>query len=475
MSNDKETKDFFGSFGERLTVLTNGLMNKLSDDINKTGEKISAIKNQTGGTRSSKMFADVDSLVRDNGNVMDQYGLDSDSPPFLLNHVAENLKSESKKNTVTSSTSSVIETEQITPDVGSEEDKTQKIDNKNTKLLDRKKVRELGEQLRNRVFGQDEVIEEVIDVLKISALNIKINKAKPAGCYLFAGPSGVGKTELAQSIAESLGVPFLKIDGGEYGLEQDVTKLIGTAKGYVGYNEGGLLTNFVTENSACVVLLDELEKAHTSIDKILLSIMDHGVCTDNKGRKVLFKETIFISTSNLGAKVEYSTELTKQEKNTIRMESIKQGLRPEIINRYDSIFHFNALSSEIYKLVTNKFLTSLNKSIEEEHEFAVKFSPKLIDFIVEKSYDPAMGGRPARKFIEKVVMKPLTDYMINDDAFLDVAKDAKIITMDLNKSNKICFKAKNKILGVLENTDELVARIEGGKFTDKPASPRRKL
>jgi len=338
---------------------------------------------------------------------------------------------------------------------------------KTTKLLDRPKIRVLKENLLKRVFGQDPVLDEVVDILKVAALNIKINKEKPAGNYLFAGPSGVGKTELAQTLADSLDVPLLVINMGEYGLEQDVTKLIGTSPGYVGYQEGGILTNFVMENPVCIVLFDEIEKAHPSIDKILLSIMDKGTATDNKGKKVIFKETIVISTSNLGADIEYIQGLEQSEKNKYRMEAIKEGLRPEIINRYDSVFHFYSLSPEIYKKVVNKFLAKLTTSIQEEHNILLKFSDKILDFISDKSFDPAMGGRPARRFIEKIVVKPLADYMLREDFEQEIGKHPEI-TIDLNKENNVCFKGKNrKILWVLENTAELVARIEEGKFTNK--------
>lgn len=335
------------------------------------------------------------------------------------------------------------------------------------KLLDRSKIKTLGDALRQKVFGQDQVIDEIVDILKVAALNIKINKNKPAGCYLLAGPSGVGKTELAQTLAEQLNVPILKINMGEYSQEQDISKLIGTAKGLVGYDEGGLLTNFVKENPSAVILFDELEKADPSIDKILLSIMDHGTCTANDGTEVSFKETIIISTSNLGAEVEYYPDLSKSEKDTLRMDYIKGHLKPEIINRYDSIFHLNSLSPDIYKKVTLKFLSHLIKSINEEHKFSLQFSDKLIDFIVDKSYDPAMGGRPARKFIEKLIIKPLADYMLEEEFEKSILNNP-LISMDINKKGNLYFKGKNnKILGTLENTNELVSIIENGKFTNK--------
>lgn len=336
---------------------------------------------------------------------------------------------------------------------------------KKSQLLSKGKVRLLKSVLLEKVFGQDFVIEEVVDVLKVATLNIKINKQKPAGNYLFAGPSGVGKTELAQTLAKSLDAPILIVNMGEYGLEQDVTKLIGTSPGYVGYNEGGILTNFVKNNPSCIILFDEIEKAHPSADKILLSIMDNGTATDNKGNVVLFKDTIVISTTNLGSDIEYLTGYTEDEKFTFKMESLKEGIRPEILNRYDSIFQFAALSKDVYLKVVNKFIYSLVESMMEEHDINLEISPKLKDFIVEKSYDPAMGGRPARRFIEKIIIKKLADFMIEDHSE-DLSKMHPKIILDINKRNNVVFKGKsNKVLGELENTLELVNKIESTKFS----------
>lgn len=453
----------------KKTNLDSNLLNKITNSIS---AQVKDIKKRRE-INNSNLRDDLQNSLRvleDKVNEARNFKVNDDTPEFLKNHAED--KNETIQDIINRGRKNNVEKEEISNKNGSsnteiEKDDNQPTQNPNVKLLTKQKIRGLSESLKQRVFGQDETIEEVVDILKVAALNIKINKQKPAGCYLMAGPSGVGKTELAQSIADNLGVPLLKIDMGEYGQEQDVSKLIGTAKGLVGYKEGGLLTNFVKENPACVVLFDELEKADPTIDKIMLSIMDHGTCGANDGTIVSFKETIVISTSNLGAEVEYNTTLSKEEKNKIRMEHIKDGLRPEIINRYDSIFHLNALSHDIYKKVAVKFLTKLSESIKEEHNFNLNFTPKLIDFIVEKSYDPAMGGRPARKFIEKIVIKPLAEYMLNDD-FEEVAVQHKEISMDLNKESNIFFKGKNrKILGTLENTAELVSRIEEGKFTNK--------
>lgn len=418
---------------------------------------------------ANSKLSDLTKIVEQNIDYMNKSiensTIDSDTPPFMQNLIKEQIGHNPIVNSEATD-EKVIKNISSTEKQSISDNKTTEP-NKPTKLLDKSKIRTLKDTLLNRVYGQDPVIEEVIDVLKIAALNIKINKEKPAGNYLFAGPSGVGKTELAQGLADALGVPILVINMGEYGLEQDVTKLIGTSPGYVGYQEGGILTNFVMENSVCIVLFDEIEKAHPSADKILLSIMDKGTATDNKGNKVFFKETIIISTSNLGADIEYIQGIEQAEKNKYRMEAIKEGLRPEIINRYDSVFHFQSLSKDIYEKVASKFLNNLNKSMQEEHKINLKFTDKIMSFIVESSFDPAMGGRPARRFIEKVVIKPLADYMLEED-FEQAITDHPEITLDLNKDGNVCFKGKNKkILGVLSNTKELVARIEEGKFTDK--------
>lgn len=483
MAEKDNSSGVLGGFFTKMTDVLNEIKSSNQDRMEKQGQEIS---NLSGGSSKimdaiSKLDASVKANTERLINTKSSKQGNASTSTFMENLQNEIKQSEEKLNSskssanrlVTSEVTSAAEpisktgTDNINPQLEKEQSE---YDKKlaESKLLTKKKVRDLSDQLKTRVFGQDAVIDEVVTILKSAALGIKINKEKPAGCYLFAGPSGVGKTELAQSMADKLDVPILKINMGEYGLEQDVTKLIGTAKGYVGYNEGGLLTNFVKANPACIVLLDELEKAHSSIDKTLLSIMDHGICTDNKGNDIFFKETIIIATSNLGAEVEYHGDLTKKEKDEFRMEAIKEGLRPEIINRYDSIFHFNSLTPEIYKLVAEKFLSKLSVTIKEEHNFSLEFTPKLVDFIVEKSYDPAMGGRPARKFIEKVVLQPLVNRMLEDD-FDDVAKEHNEIKMDLNKAGKIFFKGKkNKVLGVLENTEALVARTEETKFTNRP-------
>lgn len=335
------------------------------------------------------------------------------------------------------------------------------------KLLNRANIAKLDVKIKERVYGQDEVIDEVVNVLKSAFVSLKVNKKKPAGSYFFAGPSGVGKTELARSLADSLEVPILIINMGEYAQEFEISKLLGAPPGYLGYEQGGVIPNFIEKNPRGIIVFDEVEKAHPTADNILLSIMDQGICQDNKGKDVHFKETIIISTSNLGASVEYIPGLTQEEKNEARMNSIKENLRPEIIGRYDSIFHFHSLKPAIYLKIVDKFLKGISKSAKEEHNLTLNFSEEVRQFIAEKSYDPALGGRPAGKFIEKVVVLPLADFMLRDDFEEQFAKYPEV-TIDYNSDGNVFFRGNDgTILGVHENTASDVARIESNRFSGK--------
>jgi ATP-dependent Clp protease ATP-binding subunit ClpA len=369
-------------------------------------------------------------------------------PEFISNVIAENLTS-------TSTQQAVDKKENTEPEA---------------KLLTRSKIAHLEATLKKNVFGQNEVIEEVTNVLKTAVVNLKVNKDKPAGSFFFAGPSGVGKTELALAIAEALGVPVLKLNMGEYALEQEAAKLLGAPPGYAGYEEGGRISNFIEANPLCIILFDEYEKAHHSIDNILLSIMDKGICQDNKGKDVKFKQTIIIGTSNLGGKVEYIPNLTQEEKNEYRMEAIKEKLRPEIIGRYDGIFHFHPLSFDVYCQIITKFLNNISKAAKEEHGMNLSFSPSIVELIAKRSNDPALGGRPAGKFIEKIITIPLANFLIADDYEQKIIDNPEI-QMDINEKGNIYFRGNNDIvLGELENTEDAIVRLEKTRFSGKANS-----
>lgn len=323
----------------------------------------------------------------------------------------------------------------------------------------RESVKTLNASIKKHVFGQDKVIDEVSDLVKVSTLRVGINPNKPLGCFLFVGPTGVGKTEIAKQISSHFNIPLQRFDMSEYSTKEDVKKLIGTAPGYVGYEEGGILTNAVKEQPYSVVLLDEIEKAHSDINKILLQLMDDGILTDNKGETTQFKNTILIATSNLGAELEYMSELTDEHKQTLRMEIIKQHIAPEIINRYDGIIHFSIVEKDVYTLLVNKFLNTMQNNFKTQQNINVSTQPELTKFIVENSYDPSMGGRPARRFIEKVVLKGLVE-KIYDESLNDITD----ITIGI-EHNKIAFYHNDKLLTIVEDTPFLLDRFNATKMT----------
>lgn len=328
--------------------------------------------------------------------------------------------------------------------------------------LEKAQVKTLFTTVSNKVFGQDEALNDVIDVLKTAVVGLNANKKKPQGCYLLLGPSGVGKTETVVQIAEHLQIPLYRFDMAEYSAENDVKKLIGSPPGYVGYEDGGQLTNRVAQTPTCVVLFDEIEKAHESLSKIQLGMLDAGILTDNQGNKVYFNNVIFFATSNLGANIEYIDGLTKEEKLKLRLEAVKEKIAPEIINRFDGTIQFNSITPEIYKKIAGGFLDIIIKNFKEEQKIDMTYTDKMLDFITEKSFDKPMGARPARRFIEKIVLKEIVNQIFDDKL-----EGYDTLTMDMNDKEQIIFKHKDNVISVLENTKELVNRFIEGKFSEQ--------
>lgn len=335
-------------------------------------------------------------------------------------------------------------------------------------ILTRENIIRLEANLKKKVFGQDEVIEKIVAVSKNAFTKLRVNKKKPTGSYFFAGPSGVGKTELARTMAESLGVPILIINMGEYAQEHETAKLLGAPPGYVGSEEPGIIPRFIENNPNCIILFDEIEKAHPNADNILLSILDQGVCQDNRGNDVHFKETIVICTSNLGAKVEYFPNLTQEEKNKYRMEAIKARIRPEIIGRYDGIFHFHSLNDNVYKMIIDKFLNGITETVQEEHNLNLTFSEDVRNMIAKESYDPALGGRPAGKFIEQITVNPLADFLLRED-YETVSKANPNVTLDINKEGNIVLvgNESREVLATMSNTKEVLEQLARSRFSDR--------
>ncbi|MCS7194474.1 MAG: AAA family ATPase [Meiothermus sp.] len=270
----------------------------------------------------------------------------------------------------------------------------------------------LERELKAAVFGQDRAVEEVASAIKLARAGLR-DPQKPIGCYLFAGPTGVGKTELARQLAASLGVPLLRFDMSEYMEKHSVSRLIGAPPGYVGFDQGGLLTDAVAQNPHCVLLLDEIEKAHPDLYAILLQVMDYGRLTDHNGKAVDFRSVVLIMTTNAGAAEASQRRVgflggTRQEASE---EALKRTFTPEFRNRLDAIVHFNPLSPEVMQQIVGKFLRQLEAQLEERG-VRVAVTPEAVAWLAEKGYDPLLGARPLARLIQETLKKPLADLLL---------------------------------------------------------------
>ncbi|MBO1436909.1 ATP-dependent Clp protease ATP-binding subunit ClpA [Meiothermus sp. CFH 77666] len=287
-----------------------------------------------------------------------------------------------------------------------------RIPAKNLSRDDEVVLANLEQELKGAVFGQDRAVEEVASAIKLSRAGLR-DPQKPMGSYLFAGPTGVGKTELARQLAASLGVPLLRFDMSEYMEKHSVSRLIGAPPGYVGFDQGGLLTDAVLQNPHCVLLLDEIEKAHPDLYAILLQVMDYGKLTDHNGKNVDFRSTILIMTTNAGAAEASERRVgflggTRAEASE---EALKRMFTPEFRNRLDAIVHFDPLSPAVMQQIVGKFLRQLEAQLKER-KVALEVRPETLAWLAEKGYDPLMGARPLARLIQEKIKKPLADLLL---------------------------------------------------------------
>lgn len=304
-----------------------------------------------------------------------------------------------------------------------------KIISKNTNIPisrimkgDREKVLHLAETLKRRVIGQDEAVELVSDAILRQRAGIK-DQNRPIGSFLFLGPTGVGKTEVARSLAEALFDSennIIRIDMSEYMEKFSVSRLIGAPPGYVGYEEGGQLTEKVRRNPYSIVLFDEIEKAHSDVFNILLQILDDGRLTDSQGRLIDFKNTIIIMTSNLGS------ELLLNGKNDEVMNLLKSSFRPELLNRIDEIITFKPLTKEVQFKIVEKMLRILQNRLKEEH-INVIFTDRSKEYIIDKSYSFEYGARPIKRFIQREVETVLAKAIISETILPNVKYEVDIV------------------------------------------------
>ena len=277
---------------------------------------------------------------------------------------------------------------------------------------DRSKLQTLDRDIKSVVFGQDPAIETLASAIKMTRAGLgKIDR--PIGSFLFSGPTGVGKTEVAKQLAYILGIELLRFDMSEYMERHAVSRLIGAPPGYVGFDQGGLLTEAVNKKPHCVLLLDEIEKAHPDIFNILLQVMDHGTLTDNNGRKTDFRNVIIIMTTNAGAEAMQKSTIgfTNARESGDEMADIKKFFTPEFRNRLDAIVSFKALDETIIMRVVDKFLMQLEEQLHEKKVDAT-FSAALRAHLAKHGFDPLMGARPMQRIIQDTVRKALADELL---------------------------------------------------------------
>ncbi|ASG65845.1 ATP-dependent Clp protease ATP-binding subunit ClpA [Idiomarina piscisalsi] len=277
---------------------------------------------------------------------------------------------------------------------------------------DQETLKQLDRNLKMVVFGQDEAIDKLTASIRLSRSGLA-NENQPIGSFLFAGPTGVGKTEVTQQLAKAMGIELLRFDMSEYMERHAVSRLIGAPPGYVGYEQGGLLTDAVIKNPHCVLLLDELEKAHPDVFNILLQVMDNGTLTDNNGRKADFRNVIIVMTTNAGVRetVRKSIGFKQQDHSHDAMAEINKTFTPEFRNRLDGVVWFNHLTPEVLEQVVDKFICELQAQLDKKG-VSLEVDPSAHAWIAEKGYDKEMGARPMSRVIQEHLKKPLANEIL---------------------------------------------------------------
>jgi ATP-dependent Clp protease ATP-binding subunit ClpA len=319
--------------------------------------------------------------------------------------------------------------------------KQMQIPTKTVSVNDKSRLKNLSRDLKMLIYGQDEAIEQVSSAIKLNHSGLTTGE-KPIGSFLFAGPTGVGKTELAKQLAHAMGVKFLRYDMSEYMEKHAVSRLIGAPPGYVGFDQGGLLTEDVNKHPYSIVLFDEIEKAHPDLMNILLQVLDYGFLTDNNGRRSDFRNTVIIMTTNAGAHegilsapVGFGKEMAAMGPNK---KAIQKSFSPEFLNRLDAVVHFKALDRPIILSVVDKFLFEMEKILSEKG-ISISFSEEVRNWVARHGYDSKYGARPIQRLIQEKVKRPLVDEVL----FGRLEKGGHV-EIFLNPEGKIAFRFEEK-------------------------------
>ncbi len=285
------------------------------------------------------------------------------------------------------------------------------------------------------VFGQDDAIDALTNAIHLNRSGLS-EESKPIGSFLFAGPTGVGKTEVTQQLAKAMGVQLLRFDMSEYMEKHTISRLIGAPPGYVGYEQAGLLTDAVVKHPYAVLLLDEIEKAHSDIYNILLQVMDHGTLTDSNGRKADFRNIVLVMTTNAGAResIKQNIGFKTQQDNHQAMDEIKKVFSPEFRNRLDNVIWFNHLEIEVIYQVVDKFIVQLQAQLDKKH-ISLEVSESARKWLAEQGYNRAMGARPMARLIQEKLKKPLA----NEILFGELQDGGSVVVSYDNGSGGIIF------------------------------------
>ena len=318
--------------------------------------------------------------------------------------------------------------------------KITKIPEQSISSSDKKNLKNIEENLKRVIFGQDKAVETLSNAIKLSRVGLR-DENKTIGSFLFTGPTGVGKTEISKQLSNILGIDLVRFDMSEYMERHTVSRLIGAPPGYVGFDQGGLLTEAIVKTPHCVLLLDEIEKAHPDIFNILLQVMDAGVLTDNNGRKSDFRNVILIMTTNIGADLlsKRNIGFNETSNETDAMNSLNKLFSPEFRNRLDEIIQFSYLDKKVILSIVDKFLTKLQAQLDKRN-VEIVVSKKVVEWIADNGYDKEMGARPMERFISQNIKKPLVDKLLFGNL-----KGGGVIKLDLDNGALKFTESKSKV------------------------------
>ncbi|MCW8888793.1 MAG: ATP-dependent Clp protease ATP-binding subunit ClpA [Gammaproteobacteria bacterium] len=347
-----------------------------------------------------------DEAIREAAELSAKYMHDRHLPDKAIDVIdeagaGERLKPEAERN-------NLIDTDIIESVIA----KIAQIPTKQVSTSDRQSLRNLERDLKLMIYGQDEPISSLATAIKLSRSGLG-QESRPVGSFLFAGPTGVGKTEVTRQLAKVMGIELIRFDMSEYMERHTVSRLIGAPPGYVGFDQGGLLTEAITKTPHAVLLLDEIEKAHPEVYNILLQVMDHGTLTDNNGRKADFRNVVIVMTTNLGAEAlaKRSIGFTEQDNTTDSGEAINRHFTPEFRNRLDGIIQFKALDDESILQVVDKFLIELETQLESKG-VAMEVNDEVRQWLAAKGFDSTMGARPMARLIKDEIKRPLAEELL---------------------------------------------------------------